>query len=83
VLCGAMLCDVGVWYAPDEEVVRASDAALAAMSAAGAVIVDNVNIASALSAFLDQYNANTSACGASWNRYGITGEYKHSTNVLC
>ena len=64
---------IGLWYTPDENVVRAADAALQAMSDAGAIVVDNVNIASALSDYLNQYSAETNACGTSWNRYGITG----------
>lgn len=71
-LCVGPQSLAGVWYAPDEDVVNAANAALDAMAEAGAVIVDNVDIAFPLSAYLNEYNANTSACGASWNRYGIT-----------
>jgi hypothetical protein len=54
-------------------VVRASDATLAALTAAGAIVVDNVNIAFALSDFIAMTNDETEACGSAWNRYGITG----------
>lgn len=73
----------GVWYAPDENVVRAADKALNDMSKAGAIIVDNVNIASALSEFLNKNNANTTACGTAWNRYGITAYLETSPLDSC